>query len=51
MQIVNNCEALHCLPSQGGLFDQDAYFMFIYNIVAEARAVKDQIERSKSPSK
>lgn len=51
MQIINNCESLHCLPVAGGLFDQDAYFMVLYNAVIEARAVKEEMERNKSSKK
>lgn len=37
MQLVNMCETFHCLPSSGGVLDQDPWLMDQFVMVQIAR--------------
>lgn len=40
------CEALKCLPSPGGLYDQDSFIVFGMNLVVDAQGKKREIEEA-----
>lgn len=48
ISLVRTCEAFHTLPLPGGVFDQDAYFVFLYEIVAQADYEKQRLEDAKA---
>lgn len=48
LNIVGICTDLHVLPYPGSLYDQDALFIHLYNIVAEAKARREELDYQKS---
>ncbi len=51
LRIINTCENMHVLPTPGGLFEQDALFMYIYDYVGQVRATRAELDKyKKQPS-
>lgn len=51
MEIINNCQTLNILPKSGGLFDQDALFIYLYNKVEDARNQVAELDRQRTAAK
>jgi hypothetical protein len=47
MELTVMCQELHCLPSAGGLLDQDSYHVWIMNLVTSAQAERAALDRKK----
>ena len=47
IRITRLCEALHCLPKPGGLFDQDSYHVWLMEQVLAADAEKAALEETR----
>jgi hypothetical protein len=48
--LVSVCEKFHCLPQEGGLYDQDSFITYGMSLVTEAQEMKqaeEQHNRSK----
>jgi hypothetical protein len=45
------CEHLHCLPSPGGLYDQDCLLVAGMDLVVAAQETRRQIEEKKAEHK
>jgi len=45
INMVRMCQAMHCLPEQGGLFDQDSYFVYLLGLVMEADHEKAELDK------
>jgi hypothetical protein len=48
VSLVRMCEKYHTLPLPGGLFDQDAYFVYLAEAVAMADQEKQRLEDAKA---
>lgn len=42
------CEQFHVLPKPGGIFEQDAYVMWLFTQIMEAEGEKAQNDKQKS---
>jgi hypothetical protein len=47
VNLVRMCQAFQALPLPGGLFNQDAYFVYLTNIVLEADNKRQERETAK----
>jgi len=47
INLVRTCQAFNALPLPGGLFDQDAYFVYCAQIVLAADAERANREQKK----
>lgn len=45
LQMIDLCGATHTLPLPGGLFDQDALFIDLYQYVAELRHTREEMDQ------
>jgi hypothetical protein len=50
-EVLALCEALHCLPREGGLFDQDPYWVLGMEAVLIARYEEQKREQEKNASR
>ena len=50
-EVLSLCEALHCLPKDGGLFDQDGYLVMGMQSVLVARYEEQKREQEKNASR
>ena len=48
VSLVRMCEQFHTLPLPGGMFDQDAYFVYLAEAVAMADQEKRRLEDAKT---
>lgn len=44
INMASICQALHCLPREGGLLDQDARDVYMIECVLSAQAERQQLE-------
>jgi len=51
VKLVRLCQLTNSLPRAGGLLDQDAYFVYCYELVAEADAEKQKLEQARQKAK
>lgn len=51
MTITNLCQAFGCLPSPGGLFDQDSYIVYLMQCVSIAQSERAERERERDREK
>lgn len=47
LKLVRICEKMCVFPAPGGLFDQDAYLMFLFGEVFNADSEKEQMRSKK----
>ena len=50
-EVLGLCEALHCLPKPGGLFDQDAYMVMGLQAMLVARFEENKRQEEKNASR
>lgn len=50
IELATMCEIFHCLPSAGGLLDQDPMIMRMIREVVLAKAEKEQAEQQRRTS-
>jgi hypothetical protein len=51
MQILNfvrTCQNMQALPGSGGLLDQDAYHVYLFDLVAQCDYEKRKLEESRA---
>lgn len=48
LNIINMCQTFNTLPQAGGLLDQDALLIYLFNVVEEARAVRAELDSKKA---
>lgn len=41
------CQEFNCLPNEGGLLDQDSYYVWLLMAVIEAQAERQKIENKR----
>lgn len=46
ISIANVCQHLHCLPSPGGLLDQDSFLVYGMDLVVDAQEAKNELDRA-----
>jgi len=51
VNLVRMCQSLRALPQAGGVYDQDAYFVFLYQIVVEADNERQRLDQAKQRTK
>jgi hypothetical protein len=51
VRLVRLCQATSNLPQAGGLFDQDAYFVYVLEKVLVADQERVELERSKNKAR
>ncbi len=51
INITNTCQAFNCLPSPGGLLDQDSYLVHGMQLVLEAQAERQKMDQEKAERK
>jgi hypothetical protein len=51
LSIVSLCQEYHTLPRSGGLFDQDALFVYLLSAVMGFAEEKRQLEENKPKTK
>jgi hypothetical protein len=45
------CQHLHCLPSPGGLLDQDSFMVYGMDLVVDAQGIKQDLESNSAEAK
>lgn len=45
VNMIDLCRDMHVLPIAGGLFDQDALFIDLYEYVFQLRATREDMDR------
>lgn len=45
------CQDFHVLPISGGMLDQDSLFIYLYQVWAEAKSVRAELDNRKAELK
>ena len=47
VNLVRMCQELRALPQVGGIYDQDAYFVFLYQTVVDADRERQRLDQAR----
>jgi hypothetical protein len=47
VNLVRMCQQLRALPQAGGIYDQDSYFVFLYQQVVDADNERQRLDQAK----